>query len=68
MAVDDGLDLAIALGRYDGRDASGLQVGKDGAVSRKRNRLHFGAMSPNPAGLQAMTDRHSASAAERLSR
>ena len=29
MAVDDGLDLAIALGRYDGGDASGLQVGKD---------------------------------------
>ncbi len=29
MAVDDGLDLAVALGRDDGGDASGLQVGQD---------------------------------------
>ena len=29
MAVDDRLDLAIALGANDGGDASGLQVGQD---------------------------------------
>ena len=30
MSVDDGLDLAIALGRDDGGDAVGLEVGEDG--------------------------------------
>ena len=30
MAVDDGLDLAIALGRDDGGYTPGFQVGQDG--------------------------------------
>lgn len=30
MAVDDGLDLAVALGRDDGGDAAIFQVGEDG--------------------------------------
>ena len=35
MAVDDGLDLAVSLGRDDGGDASSRQVGEDevGVVS-----------------------------------
>lgn len=35
MTVDDGLDLSVSLGRDDGDDASGLQVGQDevGVVS-----------------------------------
>ena len=39
-----------------------------GAVSPTATRLRSGAGSPNPATLQAMTARHSARAAERLSR
>lgn len=51
MAVDDGLDLAVPLGRDDGGEASGLQVGQDevGVVSlvgdqdaRRRPRLVHG--------------------------
>jgi len=35
VSVDDGLDLAVSLGRDDGSDTSGLQVGEDevGVVS-----------------------------------
>jgi hypothetical protein len=30
VAVNDGLDLAIALGRYDGGDIAMFQFGEDG--------------------------------------
>ena len=30
VAIDDGLDLAVALRRYDGGDTAILQVGEDG--------------------------------------
>lgn len=39
-----------------------------GAVSPTATRLQAGAVSPNPTGVYPMTARHSARAAERLSR
>lgn len=30
MVVDGGLGLAVALGRDDGGDASGVEIGQDG--------------------------------------
>ena len=44
------------------------QMKRLGAVSPTGTYLWFGAVSPNPAGLQAARARHSAKAAARLSR
>jgi len=66
MAVDNGLDLSVALGRDDSDDALGLKVGQDGVCVvalvahehlRLRSRLgHDRAISPDVRDFAAGQD------------